>query len=133
MFAFWCLLKDFNKIRNFLRSIWQEYYDKKIGIHVASELSDKAYEIVQHITDDFAAEFPPLGTFSRVADRLDFEISMCDGEIESFSCSDTTSLVDGNFSVSTADFCVFQHLHAYPPFAKAEGPPLQKSHFARSS
>ncbi|EME38249.1 hypothetical protein DOTSEDRAFT_29317 [Dothistroma septosporum NZE10] len=58
LFALWCMFTDYSKLRVYLPTTWQECLDRKIGIHVAAELSDKAFEIVQHMTDEFARNIP---------------------------------------------------------------------------
>lgn len=85
-FALWCLLKDCHQIRLYVRSLWHEYAAGSISLHIAALITDKAFLLIQHATNEFSNDYPALSTMEQVADHLDIDASVKGRTIEGFQC-----------------------------------------------
>lgn len=87
-FALWCTLKECHQVRLYIKQVWSERHQtsKPVSLAVASQITHNALVLCLAGVDEFAEEFPELGTFEEITRHVDVQLSISKDGVESFSC-----------------------------------------------
>ena len=71
-FALFCFFDDLNRLRQFLRNLWQQYDAGILNLMTVSVTTNTAINLVRRAEQDFIATFPILESFDEIPKSLYF-------------------------------------------------------------
>ena len=65
-FAIWCLLQDFQELRNEIKSLWTDYKNGKISYNSVAHLTSIGIRFLQNTFCEFQQDYPELGSYPAI-------------------------------------------------------------------
>ncbi|KAK5699606.1 hypothetical protein LTR97_005735 [Elasticomyces elasticus] len=133
-FALWCFFEECHNIRICLSTTWRSYQAGKLSVTVASDVTDKAFQLIHLSSDDFAISYPHLATFPKVARHLRLEATINAGKMEDFRCkkgieTHSTKAVDTADVLCISGYIELELLRAMgTPYGTKDPTPDQVAH-----
>lgn len=109
-FALWCFLQECYKIRQHVKDVWIEHQARGVPAMVASQISTCATLLLSHRASRFAADYPEMDTFDRIANILDVKATLTGPNVIQFSCNEQGLASQGLSQTSMADLVCLQAL-----------------------
>lgn len=63
VFASFCFLQDCDRVRRYVRSVWEDYRQRRISLPVAALTTNVAFDIIEQLHADFERIFPKHSTY----------------------------------------------------------------------
>jgi hypothetical protein len=63
MFASFCFLQDCDRVRQYVRSVWEDYRQRRVSLSVAALTTNVAFDIIERLHADFGRVSPKHSTY----------------------------------------------------------------------
>ncbi|KAK5729053.1 hypothetical protein LTR15_002194 [Elasticomyces elasticus] len=73
-FALWCFFQDANEVRQYVASVWKNYYEGEFTFAVATRVTETAFVMIREMRDRFVIEHNQFNSFDGVVKFLDISM-----------------------------------------------------------